>query len=173
MSEGDEERGPATVQGVIAQVKPWKNGGGYFLSLVGDSNDYYGWKTCKFNEGDAVELSVKEGTGKFADKVQILSVKAQGAAKTEAAPRKSKVETSIEKSVRQGNSVYFNKDELICKQCCVKAASPITAAMICAGLLKTKKEILEADIDIADRKFCYITEQEGPDTEGEADEGRD
>jgi len=62
------------VKGDVAGYIEWKTGKGYFLSLVDDDIDYYGYGRKDLKEGERVELEVQQGTGNFKDKKEVKSV---------------------------------------------------------------------------------------------------
>ncbi|KKK68019.1 hypothetical protein LCGC14_2948240, partial [marine sediment metagenome] len=59
------------VEGKVSRITAWKTGKGYFLNIDGNSNDFYGFGSCKGEVGCFVELEVSEGTGNFSDKIRI------------------------------------------------------------------------------------------------------
>jgi len=163
LSDVDKEDATTKITGVVGMVKAWKTGKGYFLNLNGDDNDYYGFGSCKAKEGEEVVIDVKEGTGSFADKVCITKLTVGKDAAGTAKKTSREPAPAATPEVRQGDSVYFRKDELIVKQCCVKAAARITAALIAAGYSKSKKDAIDDTVDVADKMYCYIVDLDEPD----------
>jgi hypothetical protein len=59
--------------------------------------------------------------------------------------------------VRQGDSVYYRKDELIVKQCCIKAAARFCAGVIQPSNVVPGKKMADAVCDVAEVFYAWIT----------------
>ncbi len=140
-----------TASGTVAAVKPWQSGKGYFLSLMNDENDYYAFGLCKAMPDDGVVLTVKPGDGDFSDKVHIT--KLETGAKP-AAPAKTPHEKGVDElheSIKNGKTAYFNKQNVIVEQCCLKAAAEIVSAMINNGMTTKREVIVENTLYMKDK----------------------
>lgn len=61
-------------EGQVEQVNAWKTGKGYFLSLVEDEREYYGFGSPKMEVGDNIAIEISEGTGNFSGKWKVEAV---------------------------------------------------------------------------------------------------
>ena len=172
MTEAQTKKPQTTVQGVIRKVTPWQSGKGCFLALHGDSSDYYMF--CKHlpNEGDNVTLTVTEGTGNFSDRLQITKLEPAKRTLEEIKQAKKEADEIVQQSTMAGDRFYFKREDLIIKQTCIKAAAEVIGHCVERSKTPALKGLTDAVIDMADRFYCYVTEQEeAPRTEKEpADE---
>ena len=147
-------------QGTIARVTEWGSHKGFFLNLKDDSNDYYGFGKCKADTGDSVELEVSEGTGNFSDKIKIDKLHSKATVK-ETLDDKNKADAKIvEDSIKSGENTYFERQNLIIRQTCIKAAANLV------GELYPRKENIGmvgaggAVIEQAERFYAWVTESD-------------
>jgi len=146
------------VQGKIARITEWSSGKGYFLNLENDKNDYYGFMKCKGEVGCFVELEVSEGTGNFADKVKIDKLHSKQTVKETRKETADKDIKLVEDSIKSGENTYFERQNLIIRQTCIKAASNLV------GELYPRKESIGlvgaggAVIETAERFYAWVTE---------------
>ena len=146
--------------GKVARIVAWTSGKGYFLNLQDDSNDYYGFMKCKAKVGETVDLEISEGTGNFSDKIKVDKMHCGVTVKQVEKETHDKDMEILDKSIESGEKTYFDTKNIINRQSGAKSSAPVVAAMIRAGLLKTKVEIAEAHLYLADKIYFYITEQE-------------
>ncbi len=153
------------VQGKVARINLWTKKPGYFINLENDQNEYFGYGSCKAKLGETVDLEVSEGTGNFKDKFKVEKLHSNATVKEAVKETADKDLKIVEKSIESGEKTYFKTQDLINRQSAAKTTSRVVAAMINAGLVKTKLEIAEAHLYLADRVYFYITEQEEPEQE--------
>jgi len=172
LTEAQSKKKEATVQGVIGKVTPWQSGKGYFLALQGDNNDYYAFSKHLPNEGDNVQLTVTKGTGGFSDRLQITKLEPAKRTLEEIKQAKKEADEIVQQSTMAGDRFYFKREDLIIKQTCIKAAAEVIGHCVERSKTPALKGLTDAVIDMADRFYCYVTEQEeAPRTEKEpADE---
>ena len=148
------------VQGKVARINLWTNKPGYFINLENDQNEYFGYGSCKAKLGEIVDLEVSEGTGNFKDKFKVEKIHCGVTVKQVEKETHDKDMEILDKSIESGEKTYFDTKNIINRQSGAKSSAPVVAAMIRAGLLKTKIEIAEAHLYLADKIYFYITEQE-------------
>jgi len=119
-----------TVKGTITQIKTWKKGNGFFLNLDGDEADYYKFGKPTHEPGDEVELTVKEGTGAFSDKLEIVKIGKGASETTKPTENKQDEDKSFKELCEDGAKVYMDKQNLIVEQTCLKAASDIVGHLL-------------------------------------------
>lgn len=117
------------VKGVIGSTRQWPSGKGYFLTLEDDSNDYYGFGSCKYSEGDEVEIDVQEGTGKFSDKFQVVAKQVLPATPAQAKPKAPEAKPAPVSEYKNAANVYFERQDIIVKQTCLKAAAELVGEL--------------------------------------------
>jgi len=149
-----------TVKGEIGKLVEWKTGKGHFLNLKGDKNDYYAWGKSKHKEGETVELTVKEGTGNFSDKMQITQIKALQPEKAQVQEKAMTAAQKMQEYCESADKTYYDRQDLIVKQCCIKAACELV------GELKPRQEkedwdnVCEKALYVADKLYFWVTDQE-------------
>lgn len=119
-----------TRKGTIADIKEWKKGGGFFLNLEDDPNDYYKFGASKNEVGDPVEITVKEGSGNFSDKFEIVIIGKGDEETAKPAKNKQDKDKSFTELCDDGAKVYMNTQNLIVEQCCLKAAAEIVGHLL-------------------------------------------
>jgi len=150
----------ATVQGDIGKIVAWKTGRGYFLNLKGQEADYYAFGAPKHKEGESVELTVKEGTGSFSDKLLITQIKplqpttAQVQEKVQAAAQK------MQDYCESADKVYYDRQDLIVQQTCIKAAAELVGKLWPRQEKPNMEEIANTVLYFKDRFYFDITGQE-------------
>jgi len=146
------------VQGKVARVTEWKTHKGYFLNLKDDQNDYYGFGKCKADVSDEIELEVSEGTGNFSDKIRIDKLYSKATIKEAVKETHDKDMEIVNKSIKSGENTYFERQNLIIRQTCIKSATGL-ASRIFQGKTDVDKDTIHLRIvDTADVLYAWITE---------------
>ena len=146
--------------GKVARITNWKTGKGYFLNLDGNSNDFYGFGACKAKLGETVDLEVSEGTGNFADKIKVDKLYSKATVKEAVQESTDKSMEILEKSIASGENTYFERQNLIIRQTCIKSAC-VLAGSITKNIdaANTKVAISMAE-EIADALYAWVTESD-------------
>ena len=146
--------------GKVARIVTWTSGKGYFLNLQDDSNDYYGFMKCKAKVGETVDLEASEGTGNFADKIKIDKLYSKATVKEAVKETEDKDLKILNDSIKSGENTYFERQNLIIRQACIKAAASL-AGSIAKNIDKanTKVAISMAE-EIADALYAWVTESD-------------
>jgi len=148
------------VQGKVARINLWTNKPGYFINLENDQNEYFGYGSCKAKLGEIVDLEVSEGTGNFKDKFKVEKIHCGATVKQVEKETADKDMEIIDRSIKSGENTYFERQNLIVRQCALKAAAVVVAAEI-----KAKKEIIatgtpERVRDLMDFFYGLVTESD-------------
>ena len=144
--------------GKVARVTEWSSHKGYFLNLKDDSNDYYGFGKCQGTLGETVELEVSEGTGNFSDKIRIDKMHSSATIKEVRKETKDKDMEIVNKSIKSGENTYFERQNLIIRQTCIKSATGLTSRIF-QGKTDVDKDAIHLRIlDTADVLYAWITE---------------
>ena len=177
MSEEEEAQLTDTVSGEIGKITPWKSGKGYFLNLKGNENDFYGFGSCKKQVGAKVTLTVKEGTGQFSERYLIVKISDSAQEKPVQKEKPKVAQENVLDSVKDGLTVYVEKQELIVRQTCIKAAAEVVGHLVERSPKLPGKDIGDAVIDLADMfvAFCLgideLPEENGEEPEPAAEGG--
>jgi len=150
-----------TITAEIAAVKQWTSGKGYFLNLKDSADDYYKFGAVTVTPGATVELVVKEGSGNFADKIEVLKIKALPSTPAQV---KGKVQERNEKINAYKEAGEFNdrhRQEMIVEQCCLKAAATIVAGLYPKSEVFAREKIIEYVLTIKDKFYANIMQNEG------------
>ena len=150
------------VSGKIAEVKTWSSGKGFFLNLEGNTNDFYGFSSCRFKEGDTVDLEVKEGTGNFSDKLLISKMATAKEKKATPAKIAGVPIPNGNDYAKQKQEYDTAKNDSITRQCIIKASG-----RLCAGLFERSKspdapKVSDTVCYIADKLYAWVTREEEP-----------
>ena len=146
------------VSGKVARVTEWKTHKGYFLNLKDDSNDYYGFGKCGADIDSTVTLQVSEGTGNFSDKIRVDKFVKKVDLNTVRKETADKSMEILDKSIKSGENTYFERQNLIIRQCCIKAAASIVGNIF-QGDPKIRMGIVSDDVEnLAERFYAYIME---------------
>ena len=151
-----------TVSGKVARVVPWSKGNGYFFNLDGNSNDFYGFGSCKLQPGQEVNLEVSPGTGNFSDKVKldkVLGAPDFNKVRKETADKDMEI---VNKSIESGEKTYFERQNLIIRQTCIKAGARLVAAKVQIDESLGKKDAAIATCDAAEILYDWVTGREPP-----------
>ena len=148
------------VEGKVARVTDWSSHKGYFLNLVDDSNDYYGFGKCKGEVGCFVELEVSEGTGNFSDKIRIDKMHSKATVKEAVKETADKDLKIVEDSIKSGENTYFARQNLIIRQTCIKASVELAGIMFIGKQDKTKEMITGHALYFAERLYAWVTESD-------------
>ena len=119
-----------TVSGTIAAIKQWKKGSGFFLSLEGNSQDFYKFGKNPPEVGAAVEMEVKEGTGIFSDKLEVVQIGKGAPGKAKPAEKPKEEPEKPEETFKEGVKVYMDKQNLIVEQTCLKVAGEVVSHLL-------------------------------------------
>ena len=146
--------------GKVARITNWKTGKGYFLNLDGNSNDFYGFGSCKAKLGETVDLEVSEGTGNFADKIKVDKIHCGVTVKQVEKETHDKDMEILDRSIKSGENTYFERQNLIVRQCALKAAANAVGA--CAEKAESKDWATLANTvcSVADQFYAWITESD-------------
>lgn len=149
-----------TVTGTIKAINPWDSGKGGFIVLEDDSTDYYYFSKPPAKIGDTGVFETKPGTKNFSDKVQLVKTVLESRtekAMQECADKDIKI---LKDSIASGEKTYFDKQNLIVRQTCIKSACVVVAELKerskTINIPKTTEEIL----DVAEKLYEWIIEQE-------------
>ena len=148
------------VTGKVVRITAWKTGKGYFLNIENNSNDFYGFGSCKGEVGCFVQLEVSDGTGNFSDKIKIDKLHSKATVKEAVQETKDKDMEIIDKSIESGERTYFARQNLIIRQTCIKAAARLAAAEIMAKTVKNNISPAERTQDIAEMLYAWVTESD-------------
>ena len=146
------------VQGKVARINLWTNKPGYFINLENDQNEYFGYGSCKAKLGEIVDLEVSEGTGNFKDKFKVEKIHCGATVKQVEKETADKDMEIIDRSIKSGENTYFERQNLIVRQCCVKAAARCATAYISRGDDLSTTHVIGICTDIADGLYAYIME---------------
>ena len=144
--------------GKVARVTEWGSHKGYFLNLKDDSNDYYGFGKCKADVNDEIELEVSEGTGNFSDKIKVDKLYSKQTVKEAVKETTDKSMEILDKSIKSGENTYFERQNLIIRQCCIKAAARAVSASIIPTEQCQWHAIGSSTVDLAEMFYAYIME---------------
>lgn len=145
-----------TVSGKVASITPWKSGKGSWINLEGDSNDFFAYTGKVPKMGTEGTWEVKEGKGFLADKVELVKLAGEpdlNKVRKESSDRDMKL---VEKSIESGEKTYFERQNLIIRQCCIKAAAGFVGELFprqkSAGISEATREALWA----ADKFYDWV-----------------
>ena len=146
--------------GKVSRITEWGSKKGYFLNLDGNSNDFYGFGSCKGKLGETVDLEVSEGTGNFSDKIKIDKLYSKATIKEAVKETEDKSMEILDKSIKSGENTYFERQNLIIRQTCIKSAS-----VVFAGLHQQQTGLSTAQVttkikDIAEDLYAWVTESD-------------
>ncbi len=148
------------VEGKVSRITAWKTGKGYFLNLDANSNDFYGFGSCKGEVGCFVELEVSEGTGNFSDKIKIDKMHSKQTVKEAVKETADKDLKIVEDSIKSGENTYFARQNLIIRQTCIKSASAIVAGSIQGASITDTKRLFVRVSDLAESMYAWVTESD-------------
>jgi len=148
------------VEGKVSRITAWKTGKGYFLNIDGNSNDFYGFGSCKGEVGCFVELEVSEGTGNFSDKIRIDKLYSKATVKEAVKETADKDMEIVAKSIESGENTYFARQNLIIRQTCIKSASVIVVGEMRTNPVVVETGIIERTLFIAERLYAWVTESD-------------
>ena len=149
-----------TVKGEVGKINLWKNKPGYFLLLMGDQNEYYNFGKCPFTVSEQVELEVKEGTGTFSDKYQIVR-KAQSLPRKAVVQEKAKTAGEImAEGIESSDKVYFDRQNLIVRQTCLKAGAEVVGHIVTRINVLPGKAIASSVLELAEMFYNWVVEAE-------------
>ena len=146
--------------GKVARITNWKTGKGYFLNLDGNSNDFYGFGACKAKLGETVDLEVSEGTGNFADKIKIDKLYSKATVKEAVKETADKDMEIVKKSIESGENTYFERQNLIIRQTCIKAAAELVKSVYNEKGADQWQYAVPKALEIADRFYAWVTESD-------------
>ena len=112
-----------TVSGTVAGTTEWKSGKGSWINLQNDGNDYFAYSGKVPEEGETGTWVVAEGSGFAEGKIELVKPATIGPKKVEVAGKRSEAMEIVDKSIESGEKTYFDTQDLIVKQCCVKVAA--------------------------------------------------
>lgn len=149
-----------TVTGEVGKVIQWNSKKGYFLNIKGMEQDFYGFGTPKVKEGQAVTFEVSPGTGQFEDKVCLGKLLKQPST-LDIVKEKAKADMEIvNKSIESGERTYFDKQNLIVRQTCMKAAATVVAGIHSKDEVNSWNDIANQVNEVADRLYAWVTESD-------------
>jgi len=93
-----------TVTGKVASLNDWKSGKGVWVNLEDNPNDFFAYKNKAPKLGEEGTWQVKEGTGIFSDKVEL--VKKQGGT-----PEKPAKQENPVAAIESADRVYLTRAE--------------------------------------------------------------
>jgi len=146
--------------GKVARITEWKTGKGYFLNLQDDQNDYYGFGKCKAKIGETVDLEVSEGTGSFADKIKIDKLHSGATVKQVEQETKDKDMEIVNKSIASGENTYFERQNLIIRQTCIKAAANLVGTANASEKAGDFPTMVTRVCDVAEQFYAWVTESD-------------
>ncbi len=147
-------------QGKVSRITAWKTGKGYFLNLDGNSNDFYGFGSCKGKVGETVEMEVSEGTGNFADKIRIDKLYSKQTNNEAVKETEDKSMEILNKSIASGENTYFERQNLIIRQTCIKSASRIVSRVVGTDSNWKSQMLIDLSCEIADGLYAWVTESD-------------
>lgn len=150
-----------TVQGTVAKVQVWASGKGFFLNFEDDENDYYKWGKTAIEVGDKAAFSCKPGSKTWEDKVELVKPIEVGTAKVDVAQLKKKTQDKVLDGIKNGETFYMDKQELIVKQVCLKVAGEMHSHLIERSAKVPGKNIANSVTEMSEMFFLYIMGIEG------------
>ena len=149
-----------TVTGTVASTRDWKSGKGSWVNLDNNSNDFFAYKAKVPKVGETGTWKVKEGTGVMADKVELVKKQDEtdlDKVRKETADKDMEI---VQKSIDSGEKTYFERQNLIIRQCCIKAASVVVDKLGVPGKTTNIPAISNTICEVADRLYAWITESD-------------
>lgn len=151
---------PQTVTGEVISVTEWKSQKGSWVNLKDNPNDFFAYSGKVPAFGSTGTWTVKEGTGHMSDKVELVKLVGdlELKAKIKAAAKEEVKE--MENLIDKGDKVYFDKQNLIIRQVCIKAAA--TAVGGAAVVEKSKDWPVVGDriCEVADKLYAWVMESD-------------
>lgn len=160
------------VTGKVASINDWKSGKGVWVNLEGDPNDYFAYKNKAPKLGEEGTWQVKEGTGIFSDKVELVKKQAQAQAKE---AHQKKTQEDFEDAAK----IYLTKAEAdavrqnsIERQCALKAAANVVSNLSDPKGSYTIKNMTDTVLELAEpfRAWIQCEEPKLPEPPEEPDE---
>ncbi len=148
------------VQGKVARINLWTKKPGYFINLENDQNEYFGYGSCKAKLGEIVDLEVSEGTGNFKDKFKVEKLHSKQTVKEVLKESTDKSMEIIDKSIKSGENTYFERQNLIIRQTCIKASVELAGIMFIGKQDKTKEMVTGHALYFAERLYAWVTESD-------------
>ena len=149
-----------TVTGTVASTRDWKSGKGSWVNLDNNSNDFFAYKAKVPKVGETGTWKVKEGTGVMADKVELVKT-VDGvdlkAVRKETADKDMEI---VQKSIDSGEKTYFERQNLIIRQTCIKAAASVVGNILEKGNAFKWDTVSSNVTDVAEQLYAWVTESD-------------
>ena len=146
-----------SAQGVIGAVNQWKSGKGCFVKLNENDADFFKFGVFVSKPGDFVRLHIKQGTGNYSDKYEILRTEKLEAGETTAQkPASGQDFKQASLPTQKPVSVDDTKGRIL-RSVTLKCATQLHAATLKVGDRTSVKEMVLDVIETASQLESYIT----------------
>ena len=145
-----------TITAEIAAVKQWTSGKGYFLNLKDSADDYYKFGAVTVTPGTTVELVVKEGSGNFADKIEVVKIKAMPSTPAQVNEKVQSRDEKLKTYFESTGKEYVDRQKLIVQQTCLKAAVQLVSELYPRTEVFSREKMIELVLTIKDKFYFDI-----------------
>ena len=149
-----------TVTGEVASTVDWKSGKGSWVNLKDNSNDFFAFKGGVPKVGESGTWTVKEGTGPMSDKVELVKAVKEATLKEKIKAQAEAEVKEFEKLAAKGDDVYFDRQNLIVRQTCMKAAAMVVSGSIERKPSRDWPKFASCVCDVADKLYDWVVGNE-------------